>query len=168
MTGRPGASGKEVLRVNILFFLTPEQDVAFLYDDFTLRQALEKMEYHRYSSIPMLNRKGEYVGTMTEGDLLWAIKNQGLRIQDAEDIPIKSIPRKRDYVPVTVNTQMDELVAAAMTQNFVPVLDDKRSFIGLVKRNAIIQYCYDQCRAGGKCRPALNKTQHKTQTESRV
>ena len=69
---------------------------------------------------------------------------------------------------MTVNTQMDELVAAAMTQNFVPVLDDKRSFIGLVKRNAIIQYCYDQCRAGGKCRPALNKTQHKTQTESRV
>ena len=75
--------------MNILFFLTPKQDVAFLYDDFTLRQALEKMEYHRYSSIPMLNRKGEYVGTMTEGDLLWAIKNQGIRIENAEEIPIK-------------------------------------------------------------------------------
>ena len=111
--------------MNILFFLTPKQDVAFLYDDFTLRQALEKMEYHRYSSIPMLNRKGEYVGTMTEGDLLWAIKNQGIRIENAEEIPIKAIPRKRDYLPVTVNTQMDELVAAAMNQNFVPVLDDK-------------------------------------------
>lgn len=140
--------------MNILFFLTPKQDVAYIYDDFTLRQALEKMEHHRYSSIPILNRKGEYVGTMTEGDLLWGVKNQNLKLENAEDIPIHAIPRKRDYKPVSVNTQMDELVAAAMTQNFVPVLDDKKSFIGLVKRNAIIQYCYDRYRAVA---PLLNK-----------
>ena len=148
--------------MNILFVLTPTQDVAYIYDDFTLRQALEKMEHHRYSSIPVLNRKGEYVGTMTEGDLLWGIKNQNLKLENAEDIPIRSIPRKRDYKPVSVNTQMDELVAAAMTQNFVPVLDDKKSFIGLVKRNAIIQYCYDRYRAVA---PMLNK---KTQMERQV
>ena len=148
--------------MNILFFLTPKQDVAYIYDDFTLRQALEKMEHHRYSSIPVLNRKGEYVGTMTEGDLLWGIKNQNLKLENAEDIPIRSIPRKRDYKTVSVNTQMDELVAAAMTQNFVPVLDDKKSFIGLVKRNAIIQYCYDRYRAVA---PMLNK---KTQMERQV
>ena len=150
--------------MNILFFLTPKNEVAYVEEDDSLRQVLEKMEYHRYSSIPMLNRKGEYVGTMTEGDLLWAIKNQGIRIENAEDIPIKAIPRKRDYLPVTVNTQMDELVAAAMNQNFVPVLDDKRSFIGIVKRGAIIQYCYDRYRGGGKGRPVP----HKFQTESRV
>ena len=63
---------------------------------------------------------------------------------------------------MSVNTQMDELVAAAMTQNFVPVLDDKKSFIGLVKRNAIIQYCYDRYRAVA---PMLNK---KTQMERQV
>ena len=55
--------------MNLLFFLTPKTEVAFLYDDFTLRQAIEKMEYHRYSAIPILNRKGEYVGTITEGDI---------------------------------------------------------------------------------------------------
>lgn len=60
--------------MNLLFFLTPKQDVAFIYDDFTLRQTLEKMEYHRYSSIPVLTRRGEYAGTITEGDLLWYIK----------------------------------------------------------------------------------------------
>ena len=70
--------------------------MAYLYDDFTLRQAIEKMEYHRYSSIPILNRKGEYVGTITEGDILWAVKrNYNLNLQDAEDMPIMSIPRKR-------------------------------------------------------------------------
>ena len=83
--------------MNLLFFLTPKAEVAYLYDDFTLRQAIEKMEYHRYSSIPILNRKGEYVGTITEGDILWAVKrNYNLNLQDAEDMPIMSIPRKRD------------------------------------------------------------------------
>jgi CBS domain-containing protein len=149
--------------VNLLFFLTPKQDVAFLYDDFTLRQALEKMEYHRYSTIPVLNRAGEYVGTMTEGDLLWGIKNQGIRLEDAEEVMIRDFPRKRDYKPVTVTTKMDDLVAAAMTQNFVPVVDDKKSFIGLVKRNAIIQYCYDRCRAVN-----AELSEHKTILEGKV
>ena len=47
--------------MNLFYFLTPKAEVAYLYDDFTLRQALEKMEYHRYSSIPILNRAGEYL-----------------------------------------------------------------------------------------------------------
>jgi CBS domain-containing protein len=131
--------------MNLLFFLTPKAEVAYLYDDFTLRQALEKMEHHRYSSIPILNRKGEYVGTITEGDMLWAIKQHGnLSLQQAEDVPLLCIPRKRDYQCVSVDTTMEQLVAAAMTQNFVPVIDGKNSFIGLVKRNSIIQFCYDQ------------------------
>ena len=41
--------------MNILFFLTPKSEVAYIYEDYTMRQALEKMEYHRYSSIPIIN-----------------------------------------------------------------------------------------------------------------
>ena len=62
--------------MNILFFLSPKQDLMYVYDDFTLRQTLEKWENNRYASIPVLNRKGEYVGTLTEGDILWGLKQQ--------------------------------------------------------------------------------------------
>ena len=144
--------------MNLLYFLTPKVDVAYLEDDFTLRQALEKMEYHRYSSIPILNQAGEYVGTITEGDLLWAIKrDHNLNLLRAESVPLMSIPRKRDYKCVQVETSMDDLVGAAMTQNFVPVIDSKNSFIGIVKRNSIIRYCYEKAqalvKAAGKCPP---------------
>ena len=61
--------------MNILFFLSPKQDLMYVYDDFTLRQTLEKWENNRYASIPVLNRKGEYVGTLTEGDILWGLKS---------------------------------------------------------------------------------------------
>ena len=60
---------------NILFFLTPKAMCAYLYDDYTIRQALEKMESAGYAAIPILNHRGEYRGTLTEGDLLWAMKN---------------------------------------------------------------------------------------------
>lgn len=137
--------------MNLFYFLTPKAEVAYLYDDFTVRQALEKMEYHRYSSIPILNRKGEYVGTITEGDLLWGIKQEyNLDLQAAEDLPVMRIPRKRDYRCVSIDTGMEELISAAMHQNFVPVIDAKKSFIGLVKRNSIIQFCYDQYRSSQK------------------
>ena len=45
---------------------------------------------------------------------------------------------------------MDELIEAAMNQNFVPVVDDRGMFIGIVRRQAIIRYCYDKSR-GQKC-----------------
>ena len=80
--------------MNILFFLTPKSEVAFFYDDETLRQALEKMEYHKYSAVPMINRQGKYIGTITEGDMLWGIKNQySLNLKDAEHISVATIKR---------------------------------------------------------------------------
>lgn len=45
---------------NILFFLTPKAMCAYLYDDYTIRQALEKMESAGYAAIPILNHRGEY------------------------------------------------------------------------------------------------------------
>ena len=80
----------------------------------------------------------------------------GLDIEAAEDVPIASFPHKRDYLPVTVTTSMDQLIEAAMSQNFVPVVDDRGIFIGIVRRQAIIRYCYDKSRA--KESDARNKT----------
>ena len=79
--------------MNILFFLSPKQDLMYVYDDFTLRQTLEKWENNRYASIPVLNRRGEYVGTLTEGDILWGLKKlHGLDLEAAEEVPISSFP----------------------------------------------------------------------------
>ena len=84
----------------------------------------------------MLKRNGEYVGTITEGDILWGMKNlHGLDLEASEDVPIASFPRRRDYKAVTVTTDMPTLLRAAIDQNFVPVVDDRNVFIGMVRRN---------------------------------
>lgn len=130
---------------NILFFLMPKALCAYLYDDYTIRQALEKMESAGYAALPILNRRGEYRGTLTEGDLLWAIKNLCyMDMRQAEARRIMEISRRKDNIPVRVTTSMQDLVERATTQNFVPVVDDKDAFIGIVTRRSIIRYCQQQ------------------------
>lgn len=130
---------------SILFFLTPKAMCAYLYDDYSIRQALEKMEAAGYAAIPILSRRGEYRGTLTEGDLLWAMKNMCyMDMRQAEARRVMEISRRKDNIPVRVTASMHDLVERASNQNFVPVVDDYGSFIGLITRKAIIQYCYDQ------------------------
>lgn len=127
--------------MNILFFLTPKEDVAYIYDTYSLRQVLEKMEYHKYSCIPIITERGKYAGTITEGDLLWGLKNRGqLDLKKAEEVPIVSFKRRNDYAPIRVDSNMENLLEKAMQQNFVPVVDDQKNFIGIVTRRDIMQY----------------------------
>ena len=130
---------------NILFFLTPKAMCAFIYDDYSVRQALEKMETAGDAALPILNKRGEYRGTLTEGDLLWALKNMcNMDIRLAEARKVMEISRRKDNIPVKVNTGMHELVSRASSQNFVPVVDDKDTFIGIVTRSNIMKYCFQQ------------------------
>lgn len=131
--------------MNILFFLTPKSEVAFIYDDQTLRQALEIMEYHRYTAVPIIDKLGKYIGTITEGDMLWGIKNQyNLSLKGAEKMPVTTIPRRSDNRPVSIDATMEDMIDKALNQNFVPVVDDQQNFIGIITRKDIIRYCYGQ------------------------
>ena len=127
---------------NILFFLMPKAMCAYVYDDYTIRQALEKMESAGYAALPILNKRGEYRGTLTEGDLLWALKNLCyMDMRQAEARRIMEIDRRKDNIPVRVTTSMQDLLERSVAQNFVPVVDDKDAFIGIVTRRSIIKYC---------------------------
>ena len=106
---------------------------------------MEKMEYHRYASVPIINRKGNYVGSLTEGDLLWELKRRNISDRkELEDMPIRQLKRRRDNQPVNINCDMEDLVMTSMNQNFIPVVDDNGTFIGIVTRKSIISYCFDQ------------------------
>ncbi|MDU1538521.1 MAG: CBS domain-containing protein [Paeniclostridium sordellii] len=136
--------------MNILFFITPKVEVEYVYDYYTIRQAMEKMEYHRYTSIPIINKKGEYVATITEGDLLWKIKSRfedkqdDINLKSLENIDIKNIDKYNDYKTVSINSDMENIISLAINQNFIPVVDDQNIFIGIIKRSDIISYFNDK------------------------
>ena len=127
--------------MNILFFLKPKAEVSYLYEDFSMRQGLEKLERSGYTAIPVIDRQGTYVGTITEGDFLWSLKNKfALDLKQAEEVPLTSVKRRMRYDAISIEATMEELVSRAMNQNFVPVLDDQKNFIGIITRKDVISY----------------------------
>lgn len=128
--------------MNIAFFLTPKSEVAYLTQSMTMRQALEKMQFHRYTAVPLVDKAGRYAGTLTEGDLLWYLKDHPqMSFKDTHKVRLKDIPKRIHNTPVPIDADILDLVDLAMNQNFVPVIDDTRVFIGIVKRSDIISYC---------------------------
>ena len=129
--------------MNIAFFLTPKIEVVYEKESATMRRVLERMEHHSYTAIPLINNEGVYVGTLTEGDLLWKLKNtKGLSFESTNEVIVKDIERNVNHKSVSINSDMDSLISLAISQNFVPVVDDDGIFIGIIKRSDIIEYCY--------------------------
>ena len=127
--------------MNILFFLTPKEEVAHVDEDDTLRQVVEKVEHHGYSAIPLLARDGKYIGTITEGDLLWVMREKDFPdLLRMEKIRITDLKRHRDNEPVKISESMENLFEKITNQNFVPVVDDKGVFIGIVTRKDVLLY----------------------------
>lgn len=121
--------------MNILFLLTPKSDVAHFEEGDTLCQVLERMEQHGYTAIPLLSRNGKYIGTVTEGDLLWYLKEHNFpELKALEEVPITVIKRHRDNKAVNVHETVEGLLEKMVNQNFVPVVDDDKVFIGIVTR----------------------------------
>lgn len=132
--------------MNIAYFLLPKSRVAYLYDDYSVRQGLEKMHYHGYSAIPVISRDGKYVGTITEGDFLWHLlsgQENGMAAQslkDLERMQVQELLSLENNPPVRITVSMEELMDNAMNHNFVPVVDDLGSFTGIVTRKDILRY----------------------------
>lgn len=126
---------------NVLFFITPKSQTTYLTSDFSIRQALEKIKYHRYTSVPIIDKFGKYVGTITEGDLLWfIIENNILDIKKLEEIKLSEVKRNRDNFAVNVSSKVSDLLSIITNQNFVPIVDDSNVFIGIITRKSVIKY----------------------------
>jgi len=130
--------------MNLLFYLTPKSETTYIYNDYTVRETLEIMGQKKYSAVPIISKRGEYIGTITEGDLLWGLKdkfNTSLHIE-IETMQITKIKRRMDNSPISINAKTEKLLELAIKQNFVPIIDDNKTFIGIVKRKEIMEYCY--------------------------
>ncbi|MBQ2509205.1 MAG: CBS domain-containing protein [Erysipelotrichaceae bacterium] len=127
-------------RTNVLFLLTPKVQVACLDETMNVRQALEKMRAHEYMAIPLISKNGEYLGTISEGDILWHIvDDESIDLEDLEDVKISQLLRA-DYRPaVKVDCNISELAEKIVSNSFVPVVDDRNVLMGIVTRKRVLQ-----------------------------
>ncbi|MCI9450368.1 MAG: CBS domain-containing protein [Clostridiales bacterium] len=127
--------------MNVPMLLSPKVSTAYLEYNATLRQGVEKFRAHGYSAVPVLNEDGYYMGTVSEGDFLKYILNKGkLSLKDLESVRICDILRDGFNDPVNIDASIDDLIDRLMDSNFVPVVDGRGCFVGIVTRKRMLEY----------------------------
>lgn len=145
--------------MNILFLLKPKQEVAHLVIDCTVRQALEKMRSSGYTAIPIINKQGEYVATVTEGDFLWLVLSCGDgALKTMEHTSLEAVGLRTVNKAVSINAKLEDLLLMTMNQNFVPVVDDRNIFIGIITRRDVLQYFYNKLENENKEKAAAQQS----------
>ena len=126
---------------NILSFLTPKSETLYLKINSTIRQTLERFDYYKYSVVPLLDDEGKYVTTISEGDILRYIKNDAyFDIRIAESVKVGNIEKYRPYKALTIFSSFEEVIKLSLEQNFIPIIDDRGVYIGIIKRKSIIDF----------------------------
>lgn len=124
---------------NVFTYLTPKNNTFYLESDSTIRQALEKFDVHKFSIVPLIDENGLFVSTISEGDILRYIKNHcDFNLSLAESVKIDDLEKYRPYKALSISTPIDEIVKLSLEQNFVPIVDDRGMYIGIIKRKTII------------------------------
>ena len=127
--------------MNIMRFLVPKSLVEYVTTDSTVRQALEKMRYHRYAAIPVLDSEGKYAGTLRTDDLLKFFLGEGVcDLRSAESRGVVEILDDSYRSPLFHSASMQELIESVKEHNFVPVVDDRGCFVGIVLRRDVMNY----------------------------
>lgn len=127
--------------MNIAKIMTPKYSTACLQESSTVRQGLEIMKHRGYTAIPVLNREGQYRGSVTEGDFLRHILATGTTdLKDHEHYRVGEIYRS-DFCPaLSLHASEEEVINAVLQQNFVPIVDDRGCLCGIITRRSVIEY----------------------------
>lgn len=126
--------------MNVAFFLIPKSHVAHLIEGSSFRQGMEKLHRHGYTAIPVIAKDGRYLGSISEGDFLWNIMAMGsVDPYELEEASIDGIISDRTP-PIRVTTSVEELLDRILDQNFIPIVDDRDIFVGIITRRAVLAY----------------------------
>ncbi len=131
--------------MNILRFMIPKSLVEYVTVDSTVRQALEKMRYHRYMAIPVIDDEGKYVGTLRNDDIFkYFLETGRFDARSAERDKVVDIMDLGYSEPLSHSAEFEELFELVKEHNFVPVVDDRGCFIGIVLRREVMNFLWEK------------------------
>ena len=127
--------------MNIFRFIIPKSLVEYVTADSTVRQGFEKMRFHRYVAIPVLDGDGRYVGMLRNDDILqYFLSVESFDMKSAEKTTVGEIIDPAYSRPLYHHSTMDELFELVKEHNSVPVVDDRGCFIGIVLRRDVMNF----------------------------
>ena len=130
--------------MNIFFFLKPKVEVSYLTENGPVQQAMQDMLRSGFTAIPVVNAKGTYVGTITEGDFLRLVLHYPR--EKLEQLTVGQVELRVHHRSVSIDAKLEDMVELVTEQNFVPVVDGRGMFCGIVTRRDVITYLCEQVK----------------------
>lgn len=130
--------------MNIFFFLKPKVEVSYLTENCPVQQAMQDMLRSGFTAIPVVNAKGTYVGTITEGDFLRLVLHYPS--EKLEQLTVGQVELRVHHRSVSIDAKLEDMVELVTEQNFVPVVDGRGMFCGIVTRRDVITYLCEQVK----------------------
>lgn len=126
---------------SLMSMFVPKKGTYYLEQGTTVRNAIEKFRVHKFSVVPIIDKEGRYVRTIAEGDLLRFITNQSeYKLKEAENVLIDVVESYRSYKALRIDASIIEVLALSLEQNFIPLVDDRGLYIGIIKRKEVLEY----------------------------
>ena len=94
----------------------------------------------------MIDPKGRYTGTITEGDFLRLVLDH--TPEQLDQMTVGEVPRRIRHRSVGIDARMEDMIELVSAQNFVPVTDGRGMFCGIITRRDVIQFLRDTCKKG--------------------
>lgn len=132
--------------MNVAFLLKPKSEVFYLQESMPLPRALHGLRASGFTSVPVIDREGIYVGAVSEGDFLASLAQtdgEHLRLTPTEDVEkkrVRDIVRPDRNPSCHIDESAETMLSRTTGQNYVPIVDDRGVFIGIVTRRNVIRY----------------------------
>ena len=130
--------------MNLLTALVPKANVSSLDGGDTLRMAIEKMSHHHFATIPVLSSQGHYLYSISTGDILFYLKENDMTLKEMEAVPLSVVPIYRPILALPVTSTEEEIEKALLNNNFVPMVDERGIFIGIITRKGLFAKIHEK------------------------
>lgn len=121
--------------MNTAMLLKPKSMVSYIYGDLPAEEGLREFISHGYTAVPVLDREGMYLGVVSERDFLYLILDTGSidSLKD-ENLTVADLASCSRFESVPIDADMQTLYEHIIGQNFIPVVDSRGMFSGIITR----------------------------------
>jgi CBS domain-containing protein len=132
-------SKKEFMSQEIRTLILPKEKIITVDPNWTLERAMLKLIRSGYTSVPVINADNQVEGLIDKTLILdFMSENQNIKYNDLPKFYVYQAMNK-NYMGIWANTPLSFALELMIERSYVPIIDEKNTFIGILTRQSVLQ-----------------------------
>lgn len=129
--------------MNTAMLLKPKSAVSYIYADLSAEEGLKEFIKGGYTAVPVVDREGVYLGVLSERDFLYRLlESNGAALSESENLTVADLASCSRFEAVPIDADIETLFSRIIEQNFVPVVDSRGMFSGIITRRDVLMRAF--------------------------